>query len=67
MAKVTVAVLQTAWDCKWSRPGHRFAGVPDERQPETLWVCVRTGARTDLDNRNCETCQFWQADGAAQS
>ena len=31
MAKTAIATLQTAWDCKWSRPGFRLAGVEESR------------------------------------
>jgi hypothetical protein len=62
MATVTVATLQTAWDCRWSRPGFRVTGIPDRQQPETVWVCVRQGTRTDIAAEQCATCAFWQAD-----
>jgi hypothetical protein len=62
MPTTTVATLQTAWDCKWSRPGFRLTGVSDRLQPETTWVCVRTGPRRDLADDQCEKCAFWEED-----
>ncbi len=62
MAATAIATLQTPWDCKWSRPGYRLAGVPDRCQPETTWICVRTGERTPLPESTCETCAFWEED-----
>ena len=43
MAKIAIATEQTAWDCKWSRPGFRLAGIDEAQQPESVWVCIRTG------------------------
>jgi hypothetical protein len=62
MAISAVATIQTAWDCRWSRPGYRVRGVPDHLQPETFWVCLRTGERRCIDAAECETCPHWQAD-----
>ena len=60
MAVTTVATLPTPWQCKWSRPGLRLTGVPDRLQPETSWVCVRTGHRRDIAENQCEGCEFWE-------
>jgi hypothetical protein len=60
MSKAAVATLQTAWDCKWSRPGYRLTGVTDRLQPESLWVCVRTEERVPIRESDCETCPFWE-------
>lgn len=60
MAKIAVATQQTAWECKWSRPGFRLAGIDDTLQPETTWVCVRTGVRRKLSETACDHCPFWQ-------
>jgi hypothetical protein len=60
MPTTAVATLQTAWDCRWSRPGYRVAGVPDQFQPETFWICVRTGERRSFDPVECETCPHWE-------
>ena len=62
MIKTEVAVKQSAWECKWSRPGFRFAGVGEAVQPETLWVCVRTGERRPLSETTCDQCPYWEAD-----
>lgn len=62
MATTTVATLQTAWDCRWSRPGYRVSGVPDQLQPETFWVCLRRGDRRCINYEECETCPHWEAD-----
>jgi hypothetical protein len=60
MATSTVATLQAAWDCRWSRPGYRVAGVPDQFQPETRWICTRTGERRCIDVAECERCPHWE-------
>jgi len=62
MAKITTATQQTPWDCKWSRPGFRLAGIDDARQPESQWVCVRTGERRRLCEHTCDHCPYWQQD-----
>lgn len=67
MATTAVATLQTAWDCRWSRPGHRLTGVPDRLQPETVWMCVRTGTRIPVEASRCETCSDWQAEDSCKS
>jgi len=60
MSKVSVATLQTVWDCRWSRPGYRLTGVDDSQQPESIWVCIHTGHRRPVSNEECETCHDWQ-------
>lgn len=60
MSATAVATLQTIWDCKWSRPGLRLAGLPPALQPEPLWVCTRTGERKPVSERRCEACPFWE-------
>ena len=60
MSTVAVASLQTAWDCKWSRPGYRLSGVEERLQPESLWVCARTAARVPIKESDCETCPYWE-------
>ena len=61
MAITAVATLQTAWDCRWSRPGYRVAGVQEQFQPETRWVCcIRTGERRCIDTSECEQCPHWE-------
>ena len=67
MAMTVTATLQTAWDCKWSRPGYRLTGTSEWHQPETLWVCVRTGPRLRLFESMCETCRYWEPDVSKQS
>ena len=62
MAITAIATLNTPWDCKWSRPGYRLAGVPEQFQPETVWVCIRTDERTPVQDTKCATCAFWQQD-----
>jgi len=60
MARTTVAVSQTIWGCRWSRPGYRIAGVDDRNQPEPTWVCVRDGVRAVVPEGRCETCERWE-------
>ena len=62
MSKTAVATMQSAWDCRWSRPGYRVAGVPEELQPETAWVCLRTGERRCINPEECEHCPHWEAE-----
>jgi hypothetical protein len=64
MSSTAIATLQTAWDCRWSRPGHRVTGIEDRLQPETLWVCVRDGDRRCISTEECEECPHWEADAA---
>jgi hypothetical protein len=56
-----VATLQAASDCRWSRPGYRVAGVVEQFQPETRWVCTRTGERRCIDAIECEQCPYWES------
>ena len=67
MAMTDVETLQTAWDCRWSRPGYRLSGVPEHLQPETPWICVRTGERAPLKELDCETCPYWEAEDHRQN
>jgi len=60
MPNISVAVMQTVWDCRWSRPGYRLSGVDDAKQPETVWVCVRTGRRRPVTDDECDTCHQWE-------
>jgi hypothetical protein len=62
MTRTAVATLQTAWDCKWSRPGYRVIGVPEQLQRESLWVCTRTGERRSVNEAECDTCPHWEMD-----
>lgn len=60
MAKTTVATLQTAWDCRWSRPDYHVATSPAIKRLESAWACLRDGQRQTIDPADCETCSFWQ-------
>jgi len=62
MAKTAIATQQTVWECKWSRPGFRLAGLEEAKQPEPMWVCVRTGERRRVSDEKCEHCPYWEAD-----
>jgi hypothetical protein len=62
MPATSASLMQTAANCLWSRPGYRLFRVPDRLQPETLWVCVRTGDRRCLTAMECESCPHWEAD-----
>jgi hypothetical protein len=62
MVTTLIATRQSAWQCKWSRPGFRLAALEESVQPETLWVCVRTGERRLLSESACDQCPYWQAD-----
>jgi hypothetical protein len=67
MAHTAVATLQTAWDCRWSRPGHHLTGVAERHQPETRWVCVRDGHRRPLAIDECESCPRWEQHDPVQT
>jgi hypothetical protein len=60
MSRIAIATLQTVWDCRWSRPGFRLSGVKESLQPESVWICVRTGTREPVSNDQCESCAHWQ-------
>ena len=60
MASTAIATLQTIWDCRWSRPGFRLSGVDEPLQPESLWVCIRSGPRRSVNEVECEHCPHWQ-------
>jgi hypothetical protein len=62
MARTAVATLQTVWDCRWSRPGYRLSCVKEALQPESVWVCVRTGRRQAVTDAQCEECPHWELD-----
>jgi hypothetical protein len=62
MAKTAVATLQTVWDCRWSRPGFRLSGVIEDLQPESVWVCIRTGHRQAVTDAKCQECPHWECD-----
>jgi hypothetical protein len=54
-------MLQTVWGCRWSRHGYRVPDVPDQLQPERLWVCIRVGERRGVTDAECEHCPHWEA------
>jgi hypothetical protein len=60
MTITAVATLQAVWDCRWSRPGFRLAGIDEKQQPESIWVCVRTGERVGVTETCCENCPHWE-------
>jgi hypothetical protein len=53
-------MLQTMWDCRWSRPTTDLVGTP---QQAARWVCVRRPyIRRAITETDCDTCSHWQAD-----
>lgn len=62
MTRTATATAQRTRDCVWSRPGIQLAGLELELQPETPWVCVRTGTRMPTSDGACEQCPYWEAD-----
>lgn len=56
----SVAPMRTVAACRWSRPGYRVSGVPEEFQPETRWVCVRAEDRRCISAEECERCLYWE-------
>ena len=65
--KTAIAVQQTIWDCRWSQPGLRLAGIADGDQPEPIWVCIRTGERRGVSEQHCEHCPHWERDDSRRS
>lgn len=64
MPRTATMVMQTIWDCRWSRPGYLPRGVADAEHPPGLWVCVRpteTTVRRPVTEEECATCPHWQA------
>jgi hypothetical protein len=62
MTRTAVAVLQTAWDCRWGLPRAPLAGLMDCQKTGSIWVCVRTGSCRSIDETECENCPRWEAD-----
>ena len=62
MGRIATMPIQTIWDCRWSQPGYRLRGVDEKKQPESLWVCVRNGARRPVTEDICAACPDWQAE-----
>ncbi|HET9387197.1 MAG TPA: hypothetical protein VFO67_18825 [Gemmatimonadales bacterium] len=60
MATTAIAIQQLVGDCRWSRPGHRFTGISEALQPESVWVCVREGSRRNVREAECRTCSYWE-------
>ena len=64
MARVAAMVMQTIWDCRWSRPGYLGDGGTPSGDPLSLWVCVRPTAKTvrrPVTEEECAACPHWQA------
>jgi hypothetical protein len=62
MTRIALATRKTPWECKWSRPGFRLAGLDESLQPESVWVCVRLKTRRRLSDTTCDDCPYWQAE-----
>jgi hypothetical protein len=63
MPHTAIAVLQTPWDCKWTRFTYRRSRTPDDPVDPYLWLCVREpDAPRRVDERDCEDCPHWQMD-----
>ena len=45
------ATFHDAWNCRWSRLGHRITGLRDAVQPEGVWVCTREGERRSVSDK----------------
>jgi hypothetical protein len=56
MMTTTVGPIEKVWECRWSRPGYRVPGVPENFQPESRWVCMRLGDRRCISEDECERC-----------
>jgi hypothetical protein len=62
MSATRIAVVQTPWDCKFTRYGYRLSGVRETDQPESIWMCVRDGERRPVTEDDCEDCPHWEMD-----
>lgn len=61
MSETAKKDFQAPWNCRWSRLGHRFIGIPEQSQPEGLWLCVRPpSARRSVTEEECARCEFWE-------
>lgn len=60
MATTAIATLQPVWDCRWSRPGHRFIELREQAPRETHWVCLREGEPRPVLQEECATCTHWE-------
>jgi hypothetical protein len=62
MAHTAIAVLQTPWDCKWTRFTYRRPRSSAHQLTEPYsWRCVRErGERRRVDERDCEDCPHWE-------
>ena len=64
MARTATMVMQTIWDCRWSRPGYLPDGIATSEHPAALWVCVRptpATVRRPVTENECANCPHWQA------
>ena len=63
----TAMMANTPWDCRWIQPGYHLSRVSEDKQPESLWVCVRptpTGDRRPVTEEECANCPRWEAEPA---
>jgi hypothetical protein len=60
MSRTAIATQQTIWDCRFSRPGCRVAGVEDPFQPESRWMCIRGNGCRRVTEEECEHCPHWE-------
>ena len=60
---VFATVMQTIWDCSWSRAPYLPGGIVSSEHPASLWVCVRPTAKTvrrPVKEEECANCPHWQ-------
>jgi hypothetical protein len=60
MARTAIATLQTAWDCRWSRPAFHVERPAGIKHLEETWVCTRDGQPHAIDPHDCETCPLFE-------
>ena len=61
MTHTALAPHQTVWNCRWSRPGFRFTGLPASRHVEGAWICTRECPAHSVDEADCRTCASFEA------
>jgi len=60
MAKTVIAVLQSIWDCRWSRLAPFQSNSAVAAEYDARWVCVRRGDHRPVCEEECADCPHWQ-------
>lgn len=68
MQEAATKEVQSPWNCRWARLAQQLVVIPEQEQPEGLWVCVRPrrgrltvdGAPPYVTEEECAGCEFWE-------